>query len=123
MSVSTASTILIVDDDDDIRESFCDVLADEGFTVEGARNGQDALDYLESHALPNLIVLDLMMPVMDGLEFRQRQLADPRWAAIRVLVMSASDRGAQIASELRVDGFLAKPARGKELIAAVSRLC
>lgn len=115
--------ILIVDDDDDIRESFCEVLADEGFTVGGARNGHDALEYLETHPTPNLIVLDLMMPVMDGPEFRHRQLADPRWAAIPVLVMSASDRGAEIATELGVTAFLAKPARVKELIAAVTRLC
>ena len=123
MSATRASAVLIVDDDDDIRESFSELLADEGFTVGEASNGADALAYLESHALPNLIVLDLMMPVMDGVEFRRRQLVDPRWAAIPVLVMSASDRGAEIAAELGVTGFLAKPARGKELIAAVTRLC
>jgi CheY-like chemotaxis protein len=82
--------ILVVEDDEDIRESLLDLLQDHGYDAIGARDGRDALNTL-SHAspLPCLIVLDLMMPVMDGKAFREEQLKDPALSKIPVLVISA----------------------------------
>ena len=114
--------VLIVDDDKDIRESFAHVLGDRGYDVVQAQHGQAALEYLATQLLPALIVLDLMMPVMSGEEFRRAQLADPRLASIPVVVMSAAERGSSIAAELGTE-FLPKPARMHQLLAAVKRHC
>ncbi|MBA3818166.1 MAG: response regulator [Deltaproteobacteria bacterium] len=114
--------VLIVDDDRDIRESLAQVLGDRGYQVVTAEHGQAALDYLAAHPLPALIVLDLMMPVMAGEDFRRAQVAVPRLASIPVVIMSAADRGSTIAAELGVE-FLPKPARMQQLLAAVKRYC
>ena len=69
----TCSGILIVDDDPDIRDSLKEVLEDEGYEVNGVANGREALDYLRKSPRPCVILLDLMMPVMDGWQFRKEQ--------------------------------------------------
>jgi len=81
----------------------------EGFSVETASNGREALRYLEGEdgGRPNLILLDLMMPVMDGWEFRRRQLADTRSAEIPVVVLSALDQTR--AADIQGAAFLKKP--------------
>lgn len=85
------SSILVVEDDADIRESVCDLLDEEGYSVVVARHGQDALNVLDRISpLPSLLLVDLLMPVMDGIEFLQRLQQDPRLAPIPVLVFSAS---------------------------------
>jgi CheY-like chemotaxis protein len=81
--------VLVVDDDDDLRRTLCDVLTDEGFETVGVPDGAAALAYLERSPLPAAILLDLMMPNMDGWMFRERQLGDPRLAKIPVVVMTA----------------------------------
>lgn len=82
--------ILIVEDDEAIRISLTQLLENEGYDVSVASNGQVALDYLAvADPLPELILLDLMMPQMDGATFRNRQLADPRLKHTPVVVMSA----------------------------------
>jgi CheY-like chemotaxis protein len=91
------SYILVVEDDDDLRDTICEVLAGEGIVVQAARNGVEALSLLEKDDVPDLILLDLMMPVMNGWEFRSRQVADPRLAKIPVIVMSATERLADAA--------------------------
>ncbi len=84
-------TVMVVEDDACIREMVIQVLAGEGFTAVGARNGEEALHHLrEEHVDPALILLDLMMPVMNGWQFRAEQLEDPALARIPVVVMSAS---------------------------------
>src|SRR5687767_4763614 len=86
-------SILVVDDDRDIRESLIDVLEGQGYLVSGAENGQDALEYLRhAPALPELILLDVMMPLMNGIQFRAAQRKNPVWIGIRVLVMTAFSR-------------------------------
>ena len=69
--------VLIVEDDEDLREMMAQLLTLEGFQTAAVANGREALDYLRATAKPNVILLDLMMPVMDGWEFRRHQQADP----------------------------------------------
>jgi CheY-like chemotaxis protein len=83
--------IFVVDDDRDIREAIQDTLEEEGFQVEAASDGAAALDRLRALPVePCLVLLDLMMPVMDGWEFLAVRKTDPRLAAIPIAVISAS---------------------------------
>jgi CheY-like chemotaxis protein len=108
--------VLIVDDDDDIRESVIEILEDEGHPAFGAVNGADALFKLRtSDELPAVILLDIMMPGMDGKTFRKEQVADPRLASIPVVLMSADAHVEETASFLKVDGYLKKPVHLAEL--------
>jgi CheY-like chemotaxis protein len=86
--------VLVVEDDPDIREALIQILEDSGYRPSGAVDGQDALDKLDAAprsggGLPCLILLDLMMPVMDGRMFREEQLRRPALSAIPVVVLSA----------------------------------
>lgn len=82
--------ILLVEDDSALRDTLADVLADEGFEVACASNGRDALEKLGKGFFPDLIVLDLVMPVMDGWAFRDAQRQRPELARIPMVVLSAS---------------------------------
>jgi len=115
--------VLVVDDDRDIRDSLIETLEDHGYAAIGAGNGVEAIDVLRTHAeRPCLILLDLMMPVMDGRGFREEQLKHPAWAGIPVIVVSAYGDVEAQAGELAVD-FLRKPLATRPLIAAVARRC
>jgi CheY-like chemotaxis protein len=81
-------SVMVVEDDHLIRQVIAEALEEEGFDVVEAANGKEALEALRS-AHPSLILLDLMMPVMNGWEFRRAQLADPHIADIPVIVLSA----------------------------------
>jgi len=81
--------ILVIEDDLDLREMMAQFLACEGFDVETARDGREALEILHRIPPPHAIVLDLMMPTMDGWQFRSRQREDPNLAAIPVIVVTA----------------------------------
>lgn len=85
----TGTIILLVDDNSDVLEVVGVILETEGYTVATARNGADALALLRDGLEPRLIILDLSMPVMDGWEFRDRQLADPVLRDIPTIVYSA----------------------------------
>jgi CheY-like chemotaxis protein len=106
--MNPSSEILVVDDDNDIRESLIELLEFEGYAAFGAANGKDALDQLRRHPA-SVILLDLMMPVMDGFEFRREQLADPQLSGIPVVIVSAGGRCAQAAKELGALGCVQKP--------------
>ncbi len=113
-----------MEDDASIRETLADLLADEGYSVSCAANGAEAFALLSSDAAPSLILLDLMMPVMDGWTFRSLQRRDPRFAGIPVLVLSAGHGGDPHAvAGLGVDAFLAKPFDLDTLVSTVHRLC
>jgi CheY-like chemotaxis protein len=84
-----SAAVLVVDDNDQARCSLAKLLELCGFATATAANGQLALDYLQDHPPPKLIVLDLMMPGMDGFAFRRAQKRDAALAAIPVLVLSA----------------------------------
>jgi len=87
-----AAEILVVDDDPDIRESLREVLEDEGYAVACVGNGREALDYLHREPRPRVILLDLMMPVMDGGQFRREQKRDPAIADIPLIVITATGK-------------------------------
>ena len=88
--VSQRKTVLVVDDEPDIRESLRDALEDEGYRVVVARNGREALEALPTLEKPVAIILDIIMPVMSGTEFYAALQADPRFAETPVLI-STSD--------------------------------
>ena len=92
MARPTHCPVLIVEDDEDLREMMAQLLTLEGFQTATVANGQEALAYLHASARPEVILLDLMMPVMDGWEFRRRQQADPDLAGVPVIVLSALDQ-------------------------------
>jgi len=85
-----ATSILVVDDDPDVREGLCDLLVEEGFSVASAANGADALDQLRQPCLPDVVLLDLRMPKMDGYEFLKCRQADEKLRDVPVIVVSAT---------------------------------
>ena len=104
-----AKSVLVVDDNSDLRDALTFVLEAEGYTVTAASDGQEALVRLRSDLLPGVILLDLSMPNMDGSSFRHHQLEDPRLARIPVVVCSG-ERGARDAAlRLGANGYIAKP--------------
>jgi CheY-like chemotaxis protein len=113
--------VLIVDDDRSIRESLCELLTDEGHRAVGASNGQEALEVLRSDGRPCVILLDIMMPVMDGVAFRVQQLADPDLRTIPVAVITAGGQGA--ASSMNTEAILLKPLRLESVLEVVERFC
>ena len=110
--------VLLVDDDDDLREALCDILVFAGYEVVGVGSGPDALRWLEDHR-PDLIVLDLMMPGMTGAEVVERM--DGAARAVPVLVLSGDTRLAEQAAALGAAGWISKPASMDALLLAVGR--
>lgn len=117
------SQVLIVDDDPDIRDTLCEVLRDEGYEVDTAGDGQQALDYLKTRPPPCVILLDLMMPVMSGPELLEAQRRDPALAHVPVVLVSAARNLSALADEIDDVDFLAKPIQLDDLFDTVSRYC
>ena len=114
--------VLIVDDDADTRVALADLLEDAGYDVLCAANGREALVRLSvSEVRCDLILLDLLMPVMNGWDFRQRQRATPEIANIPVLLMSAGAHLAVVRDELKADGSMTKPVDELDLLKLVKR--
>jgi CheY-like chemotaxis protein len=113
--------ILVVEDDKDLRESLRDALELEGYVAVSVENGQAALSYLATGARPCVILLDLMMPVMDGWAFRQEMLKDDELASIPVVVMTAATpaRAAAIAAE----AVIYKPLHMGKVVDVVQEHC
>jgi CheY-like chemotaxis protein len=115
-------TILVVEDDHSMQEAFTLALEYSGYDVIGAANGAEALDKLRAGARPCAILLDLMMPVMDGWRFREEQLKDAALAGIPVIVVSAAGPDSGMES-LRAAAFLGKPVDLKRLLSTVAAVC
>jgi CheY-like chemotaxis protein len=117
-------SILIVDDEGSIRDMLRLFLSHNGYTVAEAANGAEALELLrQAPQLPDLILLDLMMPVMSGVEFRELQREDAALARIPVVVISAAENLQDKAPQLQADAYLAKPIDFSELLATASYYC
>ena len=113
-------TILIVDDDAGIRQLLLLFLEHKGYTAKTVANGREALNQLQpDQPLPGLILLDLM----DGAAFRQAQQADPRIAAIPVVVLSAAENIAAQAPLLTADAYVPKPIEFDNLLQVVEQYC
>ena len=108
--MNRGKTVLIIEDDQAIGESLELLFSSRGFDVLHAENGDDALTILRHRAaLPSLLLLDIVMPVMDGWAFRSHQTQDPRLAPIPVIVMTASGNAAQKAASMAAQGWIEKP--------------
>ena len=116
--------VLVVDDDPDIRETLIEVLEENGHAAFGAVNGSDALQQLRAQDEPPcLIILDLMMPVMDGTTFREQMLRDPALSPIPVIVITAFKDAADRVEDLQVAAHFIKPVSLAELISTVDTYC
>lgn len=114
--------VLIVEDDEDIARNLRDLLEGEGHAVEWASNGREALDYLRaSPELPSLILLDLMMPVMDGYQFRKEQEMDARIAWIPVVLMTADGHIEAKKYKVGAKMYISKPVEVEAILDAVRR--
>jgi CheY-like chemotaxis protein len=113
--------VLIVEDDSDLREMMAQLLTLEGFQSAAVANGKEALRYLSAGDTPNVILLDLMMPVMDGWEFRRVQQADPVLSRVPTIVLSALDQAR--AQDLKPAAFLKKPLDFDRLLQLVREYC
>lgn len=115
-----AKPILIVEDDQDIREMLQSLLEDEGYEVWTATNGRVALDAIRTRpSSPGLVLLDLMMPVLDGDGFLREYAADPSLPRFPVLMLTASHSPGPVAG---VAGLLKKPLDLEQLLSSVERL-
>ena len=118
--ISSSAPILVVDDDQTIRETVAEALQLDGFHVETARNGAEALAVVRARC-PSGIVLDLMMPIMDGWQFLERCRDGELCTGIPVVVMSAYNKLPEEAARLGVKGCIAKPFDLDVLIGAIER--
>ena len=113
--------VLIVEDDTDLREMMAQLLTLEGLGATTVANGREALEYLEQGDRPDVILLDLMMPVMDGWEFRRRQQSNPAVASVPVIVLSALDPRRD--ADVNAVAFLKKPLDFDRLLELVRQYC
>jgi CheY-like chemotaxis protein len=123
MVTESGKSILVIEDDPATRDAVAIVLQDEGYAVTGVANGQEALLHLRRTAPPDLILLDLMMPVMNGWEFRKQQTKEPALKSIPVMIVSADTGVPQKAAALGAVDYLIKPIDLDKLLAAVQRCC
>lgn len=110
MSHSHKKHILVVEDSQDLQTLLSQLLTTENYILSQAFDGQQALDLLHKmEPLPSLILLDVMMPVMGGIEFLQERLSDPKIASIPVIVMTADSNSKSKAALLCANEFVQKP--------------
>jgi two-component system, chemotaxis family, chemotaxis protein CheY len=116
-------TVLVVEDDPELLLSLSEVIESEGYGVSCARHGLEALGRLRGGDRPSVILLDLMMPIMNGWQFRYEQRQDSDLAKIPVVVVSAKSDSQQHAAWLEADGYISKPIDLEILFDVLSRYC
>jgi DNA-binding NtrC family response regulator len=121
-AIAPERSILIIDDDPDVREVVAMALTTDGYGVEGCANGRDALNSLRSHTDICVILLDLMLPVRAAAEFRAAQLRDRSLAWIPVIVMSGAVNAAPDAERMGARAFVKKPIDLDQLKAALHQV-
>lgn len=116
--------VLVVEDDFGIRESISEVLEDHQYLPVPAVNGKDALERLKASTdKPCVILLDIMMPVMDGWDFRAVQREDPELSSIPVVVLTAHANLREADARLKASAYLSKPVTMEALLSTVDRFC
>jgi CheY-like chemotaxis protein len=115
--------ILVVEDDNSIRELLVELLQSEGYEVTSAINGLEGLKVLQDQSNPDLILIDLMMPVMDGYTFRHEQMKNQKWSKIPVVVMSAEANAKEKMKGFNITAFLSKPVELDTILKTVERFC
>lgn len=117
-------SILIVEDDSDIRQSMSDIFEDLGYKVVVAANGQEGLINLKKmDELPGVVILDLMMPVLDGCGFRNEQLKDSKLGTVPTVLLSADSRLPMKAKEFGFKEYVKKPIDLDHLISIAEKYC
>ncbi len=116
-------TVLVVEDDEDQRELLTFVLVQNGYDVAGAADGRQALEWLREIAAPGLVLLDLILPNVDGWQVRREMLEDEELAAVPVVCISAKEGLATIAAELRAAAYIRKPQRLNVVLQVVDQHC
>lgn len=116
----SCKSILVVEDDDDIRNAIVDLLESEGYSAESAINGKEALEKLNQIEKPCLVLLDMMMPIMNGRQFLDVVMKDSRLAPIPILIVSAIADKANTEGSV---GFLKKPIDIDVVLDMVSQYC
>ena len=119
----TAKLILIVEDDRDVAESVAEVLEISGYCTAIAANGREALDHLGTNDHPDLILLDMMMPVMNGWQFREEQRKVPALDSIPVVIVTADGDARGKANAIQAAGHVTKPVTIDSLLNEVERIC
>lgn len=118
-SDAAKGTVLIVEDDLESREALAELLEVEGYRAIRTANGQEALDFLRQGSRPDLIIMDMIMPRVNGFRFRRLQRRDPALASIPVIITTAIGRAAGVEANL----ILQKPIDVKTLLRAVAEFC
>ena len=118
-----AKFILVVEDDPDLAQLVAEVLESAGYRTAVAGNGREALDRLRTSTHPDLILLDMMMPVMDGWAFREEQQKEPALESIPVVTVTADGDARGKAAAIHAAGYITKPISIDSLLDAVERIC
>lgn len=113
---------MVVEDDREIQQALCSVLREEGYDVSSASNGREAISQLLAGQRPGVILLDVIMPVMGGADFREAQLRDPRLKDIPVVVLTAEGAVRDIARALGAAAAFAKPFELDALLDAIEQV-
>src|SRR5262245_59290959 len=122
-SVDVTKLILVVEDDPDLAQVVAEVLESAGYRTAIAGNGSEALDHLRASTQPDLILLDMMMPVMDGWTFREEQRKLPELASIPVVTVTADGDARGKAASIQAAGYVMKPITVDSLLDEVERIC
>lgn len=125
LSEPQCQTLLIAEDNIDIRESITFILESEGYEVHSAANGKEALEMLKLQDKPTLVLLDLMMPVMTGWEFLERTHSDDDIPEHKVIILSAiaKQKTPEGFTPIATDGLLTKPVDLNRLLKTVRTFC
>jgi CheY-like chemotaxis protein len=117
--------ILVIEDNDDIREAITGVLADEGYETDSAENGREGIEKLRFATSPTLVLVDLMMPSMNGWEFldEQKKITNPLGHKFVTISAVSATQSMEDPTPLNTDGAIKKPIRLEELWATVTKYC
>ena len=121
MGQNSSKSVLVVDDSVDMRDLLTLLLESNGYSVKCRSNGVEALEWLDSEApLPSVILLDLRMPVLDGMGFLESQKKSTRLSSIPVIMMTADDDLSEVKSKFDIHQVLTKPLNMKSVLTALS---